>query len=71
MTQKQLAELIDIKPSTLSDYLNLRSNPSHGVIQKLLMSSGLLKVILILLIKKTTTSQLCTISSHLRANTTS
>lgn len=35
MTQKQLAELIDIKPSTLSDYLNLRSNPSHGVIQKI------------------------------------
>lgn len=34
MTQKQLAELIDVKPSTLSDYLNLRSNPSHGVIQK-------------------------------------
>ncbi|UNB47629.1 XRE family transcriptional regulator [Staphylococcus coagulans] len=35
MTQKQLAELIGIKQSTLSDYLNLRSNPSHGVIQKI------------------------------------
>ncbi|MGF2033129.1 XRE family transcriptional regulator, partial [Staphylococcus aureus] len=29
------AELINIKPSTLSDYLNLRSNPSHGVIQRI------------------------------------
>lgn len=35
MTQKRLAELIGIKQSTLSDYLNLRSNPSHGVIQKI------------------------------------
>ena len=35
MSQKQLAELIGIRPSTLSDYLNLRSNPSHGVIQKI------------------------------------
>ncbi|HHO6115616.1 TPA: XRE family transcriptional regulator [Staphylococcus aureus] len=35
MTQKKLAELINIKPSTLSDYLNLRSNPSHGVIQRI------------------------------------
>lgn len=34
-TQKQVAEDIKISPSTLSDYLNLRSNPSHGVIQKL------------------------------------
>lgn len=35
MTQKQLAEQIGIKPSTLSDYINLRSAPSFGVIQKL------------------------------------
>lgn len=35
MSQKKLAELINIKPSTLSDYLNLRSNPSHGVIQRI------------------------------------
>lgn len=35
MTQKHLAALIGIKPSTLSDYMNLRSNPSHGVIQKI------------------------------------
>ncbi|HDK5705507.1 TPA: LexA family transcriptional regulator, partial [Staphylococcus pseudintermedius] len=34
-SQKKLAELINIKPSTLSDYLNLRSNPSHGVIQRI------------------------------------
>ncbi|GEQ04520.1 XRE family transcriptional regulator [Staphylococcus gallinarum] len=43
MTQKQLAELIDIKPSTLSDYLNLRSNPSHGVIQKIADVFGIVK----------------------------
>lgn len=35
MSQKKLAELINIQPSTLSDYLNLRSNPSHGVIQRI------------------------------------
>ncbi|HHA6673438.1 TPA: XRE family transcriptional regulator [Staphylococcus aureus] len=35
MSQKKLAEFINIKPSTLSDYLNLRSNPSHGVIQRI------------------------------------
>ncbi|EOD4521316.1 XRE family transcriptional regulator [Staphylococcus aureus] len=35
MSQKKLAELINIKPSTLSDYLNLRSNPSHAVIQRI------------------------------------
>lgn len=43
MTQKQLAELIDVKPSTLSDYLNLRSNPSHGVIQKIADVFGIVK----------------------------
>lgn len=35
LTQKELAEKIGIRPSTLSDYINLRSSPSHGVIQKL------------------------------------
>ena len=43
MTQKQLAELIGITPSTLSDYLNLRSNPSHGVIQKIADVFGIVK----------------------------
>lgn len=35
ITQKKLAEEIGIAPSTMSDYMNLRSNPSHGVIQKI------------------------------------
>ncbi|MDA9472093.1 helix-turn-helix domain-containing protein [Enterococcus sp. 5H] len=35
ITQKELADSIGIKPSTMSDYLNLRSKPSHGVIQKI------------------------------------
>lgn len=35
ITQKELSNKIGISPSTLSDYLNLRSNPSHGVIQRL------------------------------------
>lgn len=35
ITQKKLANSINISPSTLSDYMNLRSNPSHGVIQKI------------------------------------
>ncbi len=35
ITQKELAAKIGIKPSTLSDYINLRSAPSFGVIQKL------------------------------------
>ncbi|MHC5249138.1 LexA family protein [Enterococcus sp. LJL90] len=34
-TQKALALAIGISPSTMSDYMNLRSNPSHGVIQKI------------------------------------
>ena len=33
ITQKELAENIGITPSTLSDYINLRSAPSFGVIQ--------------------------------------
>lgn len=35
ITQKELAEQIGIRPSTLSDYINLRSAPSFGIIQKL------------------------------------
>ncbi|NQX57542.1 helix-turn-helix domain-containing protein [Paenibacillus qinlingensis] len=35
MTQKTLAEKINIKPSTVSDYLKYRSKPSHGIIQKI------------------------------------
>ncbi|PTI80933.1 transcriptional regulator [Staphylococcus xylosus] len=35
INQKKLANEIGISQSTLSDYLNLRSNPSHGVIQKI------------------------------------
>lgn len=35
ITQKKLAEEIGISPSTMSDYMNLRSNPSDGVIQKI------------------------------------
>lgn len=43
ITQKELANAIDISPSTLSDYMNLRSNPSHGVIQKIADYFGILK----------------------------
>jgi len=43
MTQKQLAEKIGISPSTMSDYMNLRSNPSHGVIQKIADYFGVMK----------------------------
>lgn len=35
ITQKELADAINIAPSTLTDYLKLRSNPSHGVIQRI------------------------------------
>lgn len=35
ITQKELASKIGVSPSTMSDYMNLRSNPSHGVIQKI------------------------------------
>ncbi|AXQ79456.1 LexA family transcriptional regulator [Streptococcus chenjunshii] len=35
MTQKELAEKIGITPSTMSDYMNLRSAPSFGIIQKM------------------------------------
>ncbi|MEB6240166.1 XRE family transcriptional regulator [Staphylococcus xylosus] len=43
MSQKELSNKISISPSTLSDYLNLRSNPSHGVIQKISDVFGILK----------------------------
>lgn len=43
ITQKELAEAIGISPSTMSDYMNLRSNPSHGVIQKIADFFGILK----------------------------
>ncbi len=35
LLKKKLAEEIGISPSTMSDYMNLRSNPSHGVIKKI------------------------------------
>ncbi len=35
MTQKELAKVVGVTPSTISDYTNLRSKPSHGVIQKM------------------------------------
>lgn len=43
ITQKKLAESIGISPSTMSDYMNLRSNPSHGVIQKIADYFGVMK----------------------------
>ncbi|MBM0844816.1 XRE family transcriptional regulator [Staphylococcus saprophyticus] len=43
ISQKELASNIDISPSTLSDYLNLRSNPSHGVIQRIANYFGVMK----------------------------
>lgn len=43
ITQKELANQIGISPSTMSDYMNLRSNPSHGVIQKIADYFGVLK----------------------------
>ena len=42
-TQKELSKAIGISPSTMSDYMNLRSNPSHGVIQKIADHFGILK----------------------------
>lgn len=35
ITQKELAKIAGVTPSTMSDYMNLRSAPSHGVIQKI------------------------------------
>lgn len=43
ITQKKLAEEVGISPSTMSDYMNLRSNPSHGVIQKIADYFGIMK----------------------------
>lgn len=43
ITQKELARAINISPSTMSDYMNLRSNPSHGVIQKIADYFGVVK----------------------------
>lgn len=35
ISQKDLSEKIGISPSTMSDYMNLRSKPSHAVLQKI------------------------------------
>ncbi|OJG97216.1 hypothetical protein RV18_GL001081 [Enterococcus termitis] len=35
MTQKELSNKIGISPTTMSDYMNGRSKPSHGVVQKI------------------------------------
>lgn len=35
VTQKELAKQVGVTPSTMSDYMNYRSAPSFGVIQKL------------------------------------
>ena len=35
ITQKELAKEVGITPSTMTDYMKLRSAPSFGVIQKL------------------------------------
>lgn len=43
LTQKRLSEEIGISQSTMSDYMNYRSNPSHGVIQKIADYFGVLK----------------------------
>lgn len=43
ITQKKLAIEIGISPSTMSDYMNARANPSHGVIQKIADYFGVLK----------------------------
>ena len=43
ITQKELSKAIGISPSTMSDYMNLRSNPSHGVIQRIADYFGVLK----------------------------
>lgn len=38
--QTTLAEKVGISKSTMSDYLNLRSKPSHGVLQKIADAFG-------------------------------
>ncbi|AYG01209.1 helix-turn-helix domain-containing protein [Lactococcus allomyrinae] len=43
MLQKELAERVGIAPSTMTDYLKLRSRPSHGVIQKMADVFGVAK----------------------------
>lgn len=35
ITQKQLADAIGVTPSTITDYIKLRSAPSFGIIQKM------------------------------------
>ncbi|WP_460023077.1 helix-turn-helix domain-containing protein [Lactovum odontotermitis] len=35
ITQRDFAKAIGIAPSTLTDYLKLRTLPSHGVVQKM------------------------------------
>lgn len=43
LTQSELAKAIGITPSTMTDYMKLRSAPSFGVIQKLADFFGVLK----------------------------
>lgn len=43
MLQKELAERVGVAPSTMTDYLKLRSRPSHRVIQKMATVFGVEK----------------------------
>lgn len=65
ITQKELSKAIGISPSTMSDYMNLRSNPSHGVIQKIADYFGVLKSDIDTTYKVGQTSDLLTIYNQL------
>lgn len=43
INQKILAKALDISPSTITEYMQLRTRPSHGVIQKMADYFGVLK----------------------------
>ncbi|MEN3133804.1 XRE family transcriptional regulator [Bacillus albus] len=43
MTQSELANKVGVKKSTMSDYLNYRAKPSHGVLQKIADTFGIRK----------------------------
>ena len=68
ITQKELAKEVGITPSTMTDYMKLRSAPSFGVIQKLADFFGIKKYYINSLY---TFIKLCAICSSLNSCTNS
>lgn len=63
--QTTLSEKVGISKSTMSDYLNLRSKPSHGVLQKIADAFGIGKSDIDTTYKDKTNDNVALLAAHL------